>query len=448
MVHRPVLHRLFLVLCLILAGSRPISVIGAGRNTPPGFQAARPEFLRKFRSKKVADRLAALSGIESFPCREFAEILYQTALADESPEVRAATVALMHSWREHPEVVGSLLESLTRQTRKSGMDSHAYSVLQALGSTPHLELQGAILKYLDETLGTAKANQGMIHTLADDLGIQGDEDALQTLKLFTRARYANRNFGFRRCLYQGIVKIPGDETIDFLMEQLQELRGQVKFDVVQHLIKTTRQNFGGDSARWLGWWVENKRKLPKRSELVDPNQNQGRGYYGIPIGAARVVFILDISGSMSGRKLDAAKRELCDVIRALAPDVLFGVVTYARNVTPLHPTLVLADESNRRHAIQAVMGQKTGARTASYDAIEEAFRLDPEAIFFVSDGAPTSGKIVDPTEIVNVVSAENHVRRVSIHSIRIDNSDASGAVFSRFMRGLAGKNWGEYVEVD
>src|SRR5438477_169454 len=80
--------------------------------------------------------------------------------------------------------------------------------------------------------------------------------------------------------------------------------------------------------------------------------------------------------------------------------------------------------------------------TATYDALEAAFDLEPEAIFLLSDGAPQGGKIDNPAEIVASVSTGNRVRRLSIHSIGIDTRDAAVSPFARFMKGLAEANWG------
>jgi hypothetical protein len=89
-----------------------------------------------------------------------------------------------------------------------------------------------------------------------------------------------------------------------------------------------------------------------------------------------------------------------------------------------------------------------GSNTASYDALEAAFQLDPEAIYFLSDGAPMGGKVDDPTQIVSILSSLNRVRRVSIHSIGVDTNLPGAAVFARFMKTLAEANWGVYKAVN
>jgi hypothetical protein len=100
-------------------------------------------------------------------------------------------------------------------------------------------------------------------------------------------------------------------------------------------------------------------------------------------------------------------------------------------------------------AVNIVLDQTPRANTASYDALEAAFELDPEAIYFLSDGAPRGGKIEAPGEIISTISGWNRVRRVSIHSIGIDTkADTSVNPFARFMKALAEANWGVYHAVD
>lgn len=425
------------------------------RKTPvkdqsPEFRTAKRLFVQKSRSRQPSDRAAAVGELGKVPGRAAAELLWQSALNDDSVEVRQAAVELLAAWRDQPEVSQPLLDLLTKTTRKSGMDQRTYGVLKAFGPTENSDLQVALLKYLDEFLGAPKGNQRMIHTLADDLGALAYPDSLRTLKLFSRAKYFEKNFGYRRCVLQGVVRVPGDETITYLIDQLPRLRGLVQYDVIVHLMRVTGQNFRDDAAGWKAWWVEQKQTLPKKADPPPVGQYGANGaFYGIPIGAKRVVFALDISRSMEqGGKIDAAKRELCDVIRTLPADVFFGIVAFHGQVHVWQGELMPANETNRKQAIQSVMAQETRGGTSSYDALEAAFGLEPEAIYFVTDGEPRTGKIVVPDEIVSTIATLNHVRRVSIHAIGIGTDEARNAVFGRFLRNLAAADWGEYRSVD
>jgi hypothetical protein len=95
-----------------------------------------------------------------------------------------------------------------------------------------------------------------------------------------------------------------------------------------------------------------------------------------------------------------------------------------------------------------VREQPLGLMTASYDALDAAFGLEPEAIYFLSDGAPVGGKITAPDDIVATISHRNRVRRVSLHSIGIATGDGKRDPFGQFMKGLATANWGIYKAVN
>ena len=74
-------------------------------------------------------------------------------------------------------------------------------------------------------------------------------------------------------------------------------------------------------------------------------------------------------------------------------------------------------------------------------------RFDAEAIFLLTDGQPTAGKIVSPTEIVAAIVRENFARRMSVYTIGID-AGQPGSDFDSFLRNLAETNFGEYRRVE
>jgi uncharacterized protein YegL len=277
------------------------------------------------------------------------------------------------------------------------------------------------------------------------------EEVLRMLTLFTRAQFFDQNFGFRRCLVQGLTQVKDREAITHLIDLLPKFKGLVQFDVVSHLIASTGQDFADDAAKWKAWWAANRglKQLPEKP-TNPPSGNYGNfgEYYGIPICAKRVVFVLDTSLSMRGAKIAAAKTELIRVIKELPKEVFFDVIAFDGTVRVWRPELMAATEAFKHLAINAVLEQPLGAKTCSYDALEAAFELEPEAIYFLSDGAPFGGKIEDPREIISTIARENRVRRVSVHSIGIATTDDKADVFGKFMKGLAEVNWGIYKPVN
>jgi uncharacterized protein YegL len=416
------------------------------------FQKVKREFHQKIRNKKPAERIAALRLLQDFPTGDAADLVYVTLLDDKSDEVRTAAVEFLKGWRDREEVAARILQRMTNNTRKDPMDLGAMGGLRVLAGTEDDELQRQVLAYLDEFLGTPQANQYLLHEMIDEQSPAGDTaDVLRMLALFTRAQLFDRHFGFRRCVMQGMTQVKSRDAVSHLINQLPRLKGLVQFDVVSHLIKATGQNFADDAAKWKAWWAQNQgvTDLPEKPKIPPPgNYGKFGEYYGIPICAKRIVFVLDTSGSMRGGRLDAAKVELIRAIKEIPREVSFSIVAFNSTVRVWQRELVPASESMKQIAVNVVLEQEARNDTATYDALEAAFELEPEAVYLLSDGAPQGGKIDNPVEIVGSVSTGNRVRRVSIHSVGIDTQDAAVSPFARFMKALAESNWGEFRAVD
>jgi hypothetical protein len=421
---------------------------------PPdkAFAKVKKEFQQKIRTKKPADRIAALKLFEEFPTGDAAELLYVTLLDDKSPEVRQATVQYLAAWRDRGEVTEKLLGRMTTASRKSGMDLRAVGAIQALAPTEDEELQAKVLSYLDAFLGQPHTDQYQLHDMIDTQAAKGDAaETLRALMLLTRAQFFNQHFGYRRCLVQGLMEVKDIEAITELINLLPRFKGLVQFDVINHLSQATGQDFGDDAAKWKSWWAENRGKLKTIDKTKAPppgNYGNFGEYYGIPICAKRVVFVLDTSLSMRGERIEAAKEELIRAINVLPQEVFFDVAAFDNLVRVWRPELVPATDVNKRLAVNVVIEQPLGPKTASFDALEGAFELNPEVIFFLSDGAPFGGKIDAPSEILATVGGWNKVRRVSIHSIGVGVRDPSAKVFADFLKGLAEQNWGVYKPVN
>lgn len=415
------------------------------------FLAAKKDFQKRIHNKKAHERIAALKLLADFPTADAADLVYVSLLDDREVEVRDAAVDFLAALRDRSDVTDKLLSRMTNTTRKDGMDLRAMGGLRALGGTEDDALQFRLIGYLNEFLGTPQADQQLLHGMIDERAPQGEADVMRMLMLFTRTEFFDRHFGLRRCVVQGLTQVKERDAITHLINLLPRFKGLVQFDVVAHLMVATGQNFGDDAGKWKIWWTEkqnpnskfDKSKAPAGGPLVKYGE-----YYGIPICAKRVVFVLDTSGSMRIGKLQAAQTELIRVIRELPKEVFFSIVAFDSNVRVWQRELVPATEQMKHIAINVVLEQQARNDTASYDALEAAFDLDPEAIYFLSDGNPQGGKINDPAQIVSTISSVNRVRRLSIHSIGIDTANPGAAGLARFMQTLAEANWGVYKPVN
>lgn len=414
------------------------------------FAKVKREYQQKARNKKPAERLASLKLLEDYRTGDAAELVYVTLLDDKSDEVRQAAIEFLAGLRDESEAMDKLVKRMISASQKDGLDVKAVGALEALAGGEDEGLQARLIAYLDEMLGTQKADQSLLHAMIDRQAVKGEAaDVLRMLTLFSRTRFFEHDFGFRRCVVQGIMQIKDLDGLSRLIDLLPDLKGLVQFDVVTHLMAATGQNFGDDAAKWKAWWAENRGKnVTIDRSRPPPMSNYGNfgQYYGIPICAKRVVFVLDTSLSMKGARIAAAKTELIRAIRELPKEVSFDVIAFDNTARVWRPELVPASEQNKLLAVNVVMEQPLKFKTASYDALEAAFGLYPEAIYFLSDGQPYGGKIDDPKQIIATISGVNRVRRVSIHSIGIGTGEAT--VFADFMKGLAEANWGIYKPIN
>jgi len=123
--------------------------------------------------------------------------------------------------------------------------------------------------------------------------------------------------------------------------------------------------------------------------------------------AHTVVVVVDRSGSMSGRRLDAAKSALLNLIDRLDPKDRLGVVTFDDSAQVVLPAMPL-EMCGKEHAKMVVAHIETGGSTdlsSGYlRGIQEARRVATETgatIVLLSDGQANAG-IVDPTQLLNL----------------------------------------------
>ncbi|HTL57169.1 MAG TPA: VIT domain-containing protein [Candidatus Limnocylindrales bacterium] len=134
-----------------------------------------------------------------------------------------------------------------------------------------------------------------------------------------------------------------------------------------------------------------------------------------------VVFVLDTSGSMAGKKLEQAKKALQFCVENLNEGDRFEILRFSTEVEPLFDRLVEANSQNRARSEEFVKGLKPIGATAIDDALRKALGLQPAKgfsedsrvatarpfiIIFLTDGRPTVG-ITDEEQIVTNVKKQN-----------------------------------------
>ena len=422
------------------------------------FDTAGPALRRQLRSANVDQRLGALELLRQHPVADSARLVHG-CFVDVEERVRAAAYESLLAMNEEQEVCDALLS----EARASLQDRHdRQMVLPALAALLASDLplaRAATQRFLDEQVAHSPQGAELLVALADQLGLHAQAVDVAPLARMSNARLFVEHFGVRRAVVQALCKTPPDRSLDPLIGMLGNVGGEAKADAARHLTKVTGQQFGVNVAAWQQWQRESRAARVKPQAKVVPAQltatftraeeleSSSGSYYGMPIFAERLVFVLDISGSMREGRLIAAKRELIRTIEGLPSYAHFGVVVFNGGVDRWDRELVPADAKHKLSAVQYIKRQSCTGNTASYDALETAFTYDAEAIYFLSDGAPTSGKILAPVDIIQAVTAANHIRRISIYTIGIAPG-FPGSPTDEFLRTLSEKNLGQYRRID
>jgi Mg-chelatase subunit ChlD len=162
------------------------------------------------------------------------------------------------------------------------------------------------------------------------------------------------------------------------------------------------------------------------------------------------LFVIDRSGSMktiiNGQtRMQRAKRELMTAIAGLDPDCEFGLLVFDRDVRYWRDELVPASEDNKRSAAQFVERLAAGSATNTYAALRQALAFDDqtEALFLLTDGEPTTGRIVHPSGILADILRRNETRHITLNTIAI----AVEPLMAAFLQKLAEPSGGEFRDV-
>jgi hypothetical protein len=281
--------------------------------------------------------------------------------------------------------------------------------------------------------------------------------------------------------------------------------------VRQALVDLTGQDFFTQE-RWQGWWgtaeaswdFSHKGEAHEAATRERGPQEKVPTFFGSEVTSNRVCFIIDTSGSMQMtdrpaentmseedfakadpdspeikplKRIERAKKNLADCIKALQPTQKFNIIAFSDNNRMWKQAIVDATEQNKADALHFVEGLREDGGTNTYSALEQAFR-DPQidTIYLMSDGAPMV-KLGNPGEqmkqfardevrrVLELVRRENRFRGLRVYTFGMDGpgvwhvkwglprpvtlpTDADWlSILSGFMRELASATGGEYKSI-
>jgi Ca-activated chloride channel homolog len=161
-----------------------------------------------------------------------------------------------------------------------------------------------------------------------------------------------------------------------------------------------------------------------------------------------IIFVVDRSGSMNGKKIEQAKEALRFVLNNLQENDLFNVIAYDSEVETFRPELQRYNQKTRDEALGFVNGIFPGGSTNISGALSTALSLIhdnsvPNYIVFLTDGLPTAGE-TNEAKIAELTRTSNK------HQARMISFGVGYDVNSRLIDRLSRDNRGqsEYVRPD
>lgn len=129
-------------------------------------------------------------------------------------------------------------------------------------------------------------------------------------------------------------------------------------------------------------------------EHYEPDEIPGREY----------IFVLDISGSMSGYPLDTAKELIRDLVGSLKETDKFNVILFADDVLPLSSGSIPATSANIKFAIDFIDLMEGGGGTELMSAINTALATPMDEDFARSIVVITDGYISGEKKVFDLIS--------------------------------------------
>jgi HEAT repeat protein len=349
-------------------------------------------------------------------------------LKDKSPEVRQAALEAVAERKDKRSEA-----TLQREAQKSDEESSS-AAIALLPQYPSEETKKLLLK-----LATHFKNSVAIPAL-EALGELRSPDALPVFEKAVKAK----EWPVRVTAMRGLSKLKAKEAVDLLVERIAQEEGRMLAECADALRALTGKSFGYAPGAWKEWWTGARENFAFGDTVAAANAPGATTYHGIPVLSLRMVFCVDISGSMAetgdkDSRMEQAKRELSKTLGSIHKDALVNLIFFDDRIEPWHKQLVpIKQHLTVAQAIVARLAPR--GQTNIFDALDLAFQhKDVDTIYLMSDGEPSHGRVIEPSDILREVKRMNRPRQIAIHCVSFGPSP--------FMKALAEQNGGQYVEI-
>ena len=158
-----------------------------------------------------------------------------------------------------------------------------------------------------------------------------------------------------------------------------------------------------------------------------------------------VIFVVDRSGSMSGKKMEQTKSALRFVLNNLREEDRFNIIAYDSAVESFRLELQRIDETARKEALRYVEDLYAGGSTNIDGALHAALGQvaddkQPTYLIFLTDGLPTAGETNEARIVAN--AEKRNLQRARVFSFGV-GYDVNSRLLDRLSRTCFGQS--EYV---
>jgi hypothetical protein len=266
--------------------------------------------------------------------------------------------------------------------------------------------------------------------------------------------------------------------------------GTPHIEARKHLFQVTAQDFN-DAKSWTRYWQDrgSSYRTPEAPPEGSIRLESEAQYYGEAVTSRRVLFIVDISGSMNifeqegwpdvpqvppggtantgadgggspitnplllrwiemnplSVRMARAKAELTRLIDQLPTNTFFNIIAFNSQTLAWQKTLTLVGPQSVESARQFVASLRDGGATAADLALASAFKDNnlADTIYFLSDGEPSRDGInaLPVAPLLEQVQEANRFHRIIINTVGFGEEGAL------FMKALAEQNAGTYRQI-
>ena len=396
---------------------------------------------------------------------------------------------------DHPDLQIAAAKGLGKMGSGNSMEK----VSEVLGN---LKFHDQFLEAGDALILLAKATKPKVT----------EEQLVHTLRALLDVMEEQKNWRTRSALIPVLRTMRGKATVPVLIGLLEQAKAKPKekgkggvfafsgtlLADIQDALKDLTGFYApvNQPERWRSWWDSQDEdfKIKPASERAvgakdkDKGKTSASSFFGIPVTGSRVVFILDVSGSMlwymgrptpRGRwapptgdidsRIKRAKKELISAIKGMTTDDKFNVVFFSTEVRVWKKRLVVANKTNKKAIADTVGRIHADGATALYDAIRDGLKIkatrkpgaryasEVDEVFLLSDGAPTAGEILSMDKILKKVRGFNRGARIRINTIFLGTKEPaptlqnggklSSMTTDQFMKRMALQNRGKFRHV-